>query len=321
MTVTVGCALFNYEAGGLRPENGYDFKPLQNAMAVSPRVPDLIQFCEGKHYARDGGKGLLLAAKALSDQFGVPYVGLLGYNERGPMPPVIFYNALKVLHLPPWHGHGSVNAFADQRNIGHFLVRGAQASGGGDLRIIVGVEHWEPLYSPIREFAARRWGRYGTQCTIPALLSGDLNCTPSGDHFAQRDWAYAAENDWFGATHKGHEVDGIWAPNTAPLDYLVGSWRDGDRHGGAGFTLLAEAAWRACREQPVEARPDLLGPDGRILPTVNTGVDAGGGLHIDIALANDPMLRYFDPASFQIHVPPVGVRNSDHRLLTWEMAF
>jgi hypothetical protein len=314
MTVSVGCALFNYESGGLR-QDGYDFKPLQAALADSPRVPALIKLCEGKHYADRGGQGLLLAAKALSEEFRVPYVGLLGHMERGPMPPAIFYDPNVLTLLPPWYGNGSQNDFHDQRNIAHFLVNGT------DIEFLAGVDHWEPLYGPVRELAARRWGRYGRKAKKRVIFSGDLNCTPSGPHFPQRDWKLAAEVDWTNATHKGRQKDGVWVADTAPMDYLIGEWVEVGRVGGAGFTLLAELAWQACADQPAERRPRLLTPDGRILPTVNTHVDAGGGLHIDAVLANDLMLDHFDPSTLEIHVPSPGVRHSDHRLITWELQF
>lgn len=92
------------------------------------------------------------------------------------------------------------------------------------------------------------------------------------------------------------------------MDYLIGRWCDGRRVGGAGLTLLAEQAWQAHAGQPAHLRPGLLAPDGRILATVNDNVDTGGGLHIDAVLANDLMLPYFDPDSFQIQVPAGGVR-------------
>src|SRR3982750_4474637 len=123
MTVSVGCILFNYESGGLK-DGYYDFEPLKAELAGSPRVPALVKLCEGKYWAERGGQGLLLAAKAISDQFGVPYIGLLGYRERGPMPPAIFYNPLVLTHVPPWHGNGSHHDFHDQRNLAHFRVNG-----------------------------------------------------------------------------------------------------------------------------------------------------------------------------------------------------
>ncbi len=152
--------------------------------------------------------------------------------------------------------------------------------------------------------------------------SAHTNCTPSGPHFAARDWALAAARDWTNASHKGREVDGGWEPDTEAMDHLIGRWVDGHgRVGGAGFHSLAELAWQACRDTPAARRPGLLDHDGRILATVNDHVDAGGGLHIDNALANDLMLPYFVPDSFQIHVPPAGVSYSDHRAVSWELRF
>jgi len=315
MTVSVGCALFNFESGGLQPDGTYDFHPLQAALAHSPRVPALITLCEGKYYAERGNTGLLLAANAIADEFNMPYTAILGHMERGPMPPAIFYNPLVLTQMPPWYGHGSTGDFHDQRNIAHFRVNGT------GVEFLAGIDHWEPLYGPSRELAARRWGRHGSKGKLPMILSGDFNCTPSGSHLPQRDWQLAAEKDWTNASHKGIEKDGLWIADTRAMDYLIGRWIDAGRVGGAGFTLLAELAWKQCAGQPVDSRPDLLSPDGRILATVNTHVDAGGGLHIDAALANKLMLTHFDPSTYQIHVPPSGRRYSDHRMVTWELQF
>jgi hypothetical protein len=145
----------------------------------------------------------------------------------------------------------------------------------------------------------------------------NTNYPPSGPHFAQRDWQFAAENDWAGASHKGREQDGVWVADTAAMDYLTGEWRDGRRVGGAGFTLLAEDAWQTHAGHPARLRPGLLSP-GRPHPGHRQRRRGRrGGLHIDAVLANNLMLRYFDTDSLQIHVPPPGVRRSDHRMLTW----
>src|SRR6266545_5203133 len=142
MRVSIGCVLFNYENGGLQPHGGYDFGPLQAALADSPHRPDLIFFCEAKHYGDHGGKGLLLAANAIADRFDQPYVGLLGYMERGPLPPAIFYNPTVLALLPAWYGPGSHHDYHDQRNIAHFAARGAarrrrsrSGRAGGHLRL------------------------------------------------------------------------------------------------------------------------------------------------------------------------------------------
>ncbi|SRR6266508_1933363 len=323
MPVTIGCVLINYQNGGLQPGGSFDFAPLIAALADSPHRPDLIFFCEAKHYADRGGTGLLLAAQAISDKFGLPYIGLLGYMERAPLPPALFYNPNVLTLLPPWYGHGSHYDYQDQRNVAHFAVRGAAAPGEPNVEFMAGVEHWEPLFGASRELAARRWGRYGRKANLPGIFAADTNCTPSGPHFPQRDWALAAELDWANASHKGREEDGEWFPDTAAMDHLIGRWVDGQgRVGGAGFGSLAELAWQAAIDEPTKQRPGLLSSDGRILPTVNDQVDAGGGLHIDNVIANDLMLPFFDPRTFQIHVPPPGTpRPSDHRVVSWELRF
>lgn len=220
MPVTIGCVLINYQNGGLQPGGGYDFAPLIAAFADSPRQPDLIFYCEAKHYADRGGTGLLLAAQAISDKFGVPYIGLLGYMERAPLPPAFFYNPNVLTLLPPWYGHGSHHDYQDQRNVAHFAVRGAAAPGEPDVEFMAGVEHWEPLFGASRELAARRWGRYGRKANLPGIFAADTNCTPSGPHFPQRDWALAAELDWTNASHKGREEDGKWGAPDASVGWF-----------------------------------------------------------------------------------------------------
>lgn len=337
-SVSVRCVLYNYEDGGFR-DGRYDFGPLQDALAETPDRPDLLFYCEGKHFAANGYKGLLLAAKALSDRFSQPYIPLLGHMERGPMPPVLFYNPTLLTHLPPWYGHGSntEHDFGDQRNIARFAVRGTGGPDRAETEFLAGVDHWEPLYGPARQLAARRWGRYGRDAKLPAVLAGDTNCSPSGPHWAQRNWDLAAELDWPNAVHKGRQDEyGTWHAATEPMDDLIGLWvpepgassRDaagvmpGRRVGGAGFTSLAELAWLASRAEPDLPRPGLLDPYGQILPTVHPGVDAGGGLHIDNAIVNELMLPYVDVDSYQIHTEAPGVpRRSDHCAVSWRLRF
>jgi hypothetical protein len=45
MTVSVGCAVFNYEGGGLQQDGRHDFTPLLAELAEGPRVPALIKMC------------------------------------------------------------------------------------------------------------------------------------------------------------------------------------------------------------------------------------------------------------------------------------
>jgi hypothetical protein len=54
-----------------------------------------------------------------------------------------------------------------------------------------------------------------------------------------------------------------------------------------------------------------------IVPTVNEGADAGGGLLIDWLLVNDMMKPHVLAETYQVHVPdPILPPPSDHRLVT-----
>jgi hypothetical protein len=70
---------------------------------------------------------------------------------------------------------------------------------------------------------------------------------------------------------------------------------------------MAEIAWRHDPSMVLE-------------PTVNTGVDAGGGLLIDWLLVNDAMRPYVEPGSYRVHVPH-EVAGSDHRAVTAAVNF
>ncbi len=315
---SIGCILFNYEHGGLQTDGHYEFEPLQRTLADCPRRGDLVFLCEAKSYGDKGKTGLLLAAKAISEVFDAPYVGLLGWLDRGPIPPAIFYNPQALTHLPPWYGAGSYDAYADQRNVAHFAVRAAN-----DTDFLAGVDHWEPLSGSGRLRSAQRWGRYGYKQPKPVIFAADCNATASGPHLPQRDWQQAATHDWVNCSHKGREVNGVWEPDTDAMDHLLGRWDTTQcrRIGGAGFTAIAELAWEAGMQVSGVPRLGLDAGNGIIVPTVNDQVDIGGGLHIDWALVNEPMLRHVVPSTYQVHLPGPDGPASDHRMVTWELAF
>lgn len=144
--------------------------------------------------------------------------------------------------------------------------------------------------------------RYGDH-ELPVIGGGDLNSTASGPHLPQRDWMAA---EYPARSHKGVEVNGVWGPDTAAVDHLIGRWDPATerRVDGCGFHAAAEVAW--------EEDPGKL-----ILPTVNEGIDAGGGLLIDWLLVNRRMLPYLIPESYRVHTPKAGFPlPSDHRLVT-----
>jgi hypothetical protein len=133
--------------------------------------------------------------------------------------------------------------------------------------------------------------------------TADTNSTASGDHLPQRDWL---EANYRARSHKATVDDGVWVPDTAAVDHLIGRWDKNEqrRVDGCGLHAVAELAWRA-------------NPGVALLSTVNDGVDAGGGLLIDWLLANDAMRRHVILDSYRVHVPRNGRPfPSNHRLVT-----
>jgi hypothetical protein len=300
----INCALFNYKEGGRRHDGSYDFRLLQHAFAQIEEVPSLVLFCEAKNYRDHAGEAKYAAAEALSDELGVPIVAELGSMARAPMPPAIFYDPTKLV-LRRWWQQDDPGAYDDQRNVATFAVREDRreiAESRREFRAVV--HHFEPLSGEARLEAARRLGRYGDKEPLPVIGGGDLNATASGPHLPQRVWPEAA---FSACSHKGiQQSDGSWQPDTRALDHLIGAWEEGtqQRRGGCGFRAVAEMAWQADPTRP-------------ILPTVNDGVDKGGGLLIDWLLANDVMAPHVDVDSYTVHVPERGYPYpSDHRLVT-----
>jgi endonuclease/exonuclease/phosphatase family metal-dependent hydrolase len=289
-------ALFNYQDGGYTA-GGYDFGPLQRAFAGIAEVPALILYCEGKYFRVNGDAGLYGCAEALADQLGAPYIPLAGAMRQGPMGPVIFYDPTLLVVRQWWDGRDE-NQFIDKRNMARFAVR------DNAQEFLAWVEHWDARSGDWRLIQAGLLDRYGYKERLPVIGGGDLNCTPSGDHWPQRDWDAA---DYRARSHKGAQMpDGTWVPDTRAVDHLIGRWdaEQGTRVDGCGFSTLAEVEWNSDRTQP-------------LIPTVNAGVDLGGGLHIDHILANGAMLEHYIPGSYRVHIPAEGEpAPSDHRLVT-----
>ncbi len=293
-------AVYNYEHGGLQPQGGYDLQPLQHAFAGMDEAPALILFCEAKRYRDNGNEGLHAAAEALSDELGVPYVGVLGSLRRGPIPPAMFYNPT-VLTLRNWSNPDDPGGFDDQRNLARFAVNDSGPVCATRTEFLAFVCHFDFRSGIVRHQEAELLDRYGKE-QLPVIGGGDMNATASGDHLPQRDWMAA---DYRSRSQKGIPTNGTWGPDTAAVDHLIGRW-DPDqqrRVDGCGFHAVAELAWQANPRMP-------------LLPTVNDGIDAGGGLLIDWLLVNDAMLPHLIPDSYRVHVPEGPPYPSDHRLVT-----
>ncbi|GIM94393.1 hypothetical protein [Paractinoplanes toevensis] len=298
-------ATFNYQSGGNRSGHGFDMKGLQEAFALLDRAPAVVLYCEAKGYRGQGQRGLFAAAEALSDVLRVPYIGLPGTLDRGPIPPAIFYRA-DLLTVRGWPCPSDPDVFDDQRNVARFAVTASSVMPDVRFEFLAWVAHFDPRSGQIRRQEAGLLDRYGTD-PLPVIGGGDLNSSASGDHLPQRDWHAA---DWHAKTHKGRWTDdgtpeGRWVPDTDAVDHLIGRWDPARqrRVGGSGYHAVAELAWREHPEQ-------------QLLPTVNPKPGEGGGLLIDYLLANEAMRPYVIPASYKVHLPEGDRWPSDHRLVT-----
>lgn len=298
----VEVALFNFRGGGRRPDRSYDFSALQDAFRAVETPPALILLCEARGYRDQAGAAKYAAAEALSDQLGVPYVAEIGSVPRGPLPPAIFYNP-DILVLRSWWQPDDPGVFDDQRNVARFAVRDSATISEPRTEFLTFVHHFEPLSGDARMLEARRLARYGHHQRLPVIGGGDLNATASGEYLPQRDWTAVPVSQ---RPHKGIlDPDGNWAADTRAVDYLIGVWdhETRQRRDGCGFQAIADMHWLATKEP--------------VAPTVNPGVDAGGGLLIDWLLVNDLMAPHVVAGSYRVHIPdPDRPPPSDHRLVT-----
>jgi hypothetical protein len=294
----IAVALFNFERGGMRADASYDFDKLRTAFASvdNDNPPALIMLCEAHNYHKDGETPLYEAARALSDQLVSLYVPKLGYCDRGPFPPAIFYDPTR-LDLMSWQGRSVYN---DQHNVARLKVREP------DTEFLAIVRHWDPHSRTQRLIEAGLVDRYAKD-ERPVIFGGDLNCTASGEHLPQPDWMAA---DYRARSHKAIEVtQDVWLPATDAIDHLIGRWDGQRRTGGCGFHAIAEMAWK-------------LGVEEAMLPTTNTGINAEGQLLIDYLLTNNAMAKHVDATTYRVHIPdPNEVPPSDHRLVTCTLRF
>ncbi|TCB91617.1 hypothetical protein E0H26_25355 [Micromonospora zingiberis] len=286
--LVIAVDLFNFQDGGRRADGSYDFDRLRRAFAGETPAA-LIVLCEAKHYGDDGQAGLFAAADVLSDELGVEYCAELGWCERGPYPPAVFYDP-QVLKLLRWHGR---SRYADKHNLAHFRVHDS------DREFLVLARHWSNHSGVRRRQEAGLIDHFGGH-ELPVLVAGDLNATASGPHLPQRDWTAAS---YRARSHKARRLpDGTWVSDTDPIDHLIGAWDEThwSRVDGCGFQAIAEMAWRA-------------GVPNALHPTVAEKVDAGGAQLIDWLLVNTAMARFVVAAEYRVHVPdPQLPAPSDH---------
>jgi hypothetical protein len=116
-------ALFNYENGGRSSSGEYDFTKLIAAFAGLDEAPDLIMLNEAKGYHTDGKTVLYRAAGDLADELRRPYVGEVGFGNRGYVSyPALIYDP-RVVRLDFWGDyHESVHP--DRKNYAKMHVYG-----------------------------------------------------------------------------------------------------------------------------------------------------------------------------------------------------
>ncbi|MBO4164301.1 hypothetical protein [Micromonospora antibiotica] len=301
----VSVALFNFENGGLR-DGQHDLHPLVDAFHDVTTPPALILLCEAKEWQTHGNQPLLHAAELLADRFATPYVGVLGHDPRGPMPPAILYDPT-LLSLRTWYDPDDRYAFDDKRNVARFALRTSSERHDSRTEFLAFIAHWDVHCGIRRRQQAALLDRYGAT-HLPAVGGGDLNATASGPHLPQRDWTVA---NYRARRQKGQRMpDGTWVADTEAVDHLIGHWdpHTRTRTDGCGFHSIAELAWQRDPATP-------------LLPTVNGGDDVGGGLLIDWLLVNRAMLAHVVPDTYRVHVPLGQPYPSDHRLVTADLCF
>lgn len=283
----------------------YDFSRLHRLFAsAADNPPHVIALNEGTEFHTHGRRALNHAAEVLSTTLGRRYVGLPGWLDVGPFGPALFYDACTLV-LDYW-GDSHETVPLDKRNAGRFHVSGKRGT-----TFAVRVDHW-PFWSGQARVDRARFISGDGRSSTPLMVVGDLNETASGPHLPQRDW-YAP-----GITHRHHKgklVDGTWQAHTDAVDLLIGAWRGGVD----GFREDSETGFFA-----VEEAAGVTGPhaEAALRATVNTGIDKGGPLLIDWALANAAWRGGVVPGSVRVEVPPGERRedfDSDHRRKTWSM--
>lgn len=312
-SATVRFGWLNFQSGGkTSTPDGYDFSRLRRLIAPlrEPRPGphattsvSVFAICEAKEWGQNNNRGLLSAGRVLSDALGRPYVGKLCAFDRGPIGPALFYDPTRV-EPEQWPDGNGYPTYIDQADVVSFRTVGT------GHRFVVIVRHWSPWSPEQRKDQARLLGRYGDGYPHPVYLLGDLNTTASGPRWPRRDWTKATyrERDAKAIRLPDGTPHGRWVDATDAVDHLIGWWnndpaQDG-RTDGCGFWAVPELAHAT--GTPLEEA---------FQPTVNRGIDAGGGQIIDHCLTNQPYL--YLPGSYRVHVPQRqhdGRWDSDHRL-------
>lgn len=301
-------ALLNIQNGWSR--TGFDFHqrfPLVLADVEDP--PALWLFNEAVGWDAKGGRGRYAAARTLTDLYGTPYVVETGWLGRSAHPPAIAYDPTR-LTLRSWMDESTCTT-PRSRNRAEFDDATQAFDPDGPPSLVVSLHHFDYAEGGTRLTQAQRVVHQVPQ-TVPYIGAGDLNGTASGPHLPDKDWEELVRTQPHKRFHKSWQPGGPgtpWVADTRALDALIGAWDHdrGVRYEPRTLFALAEDDW--------VQRGD---PDAVLLPTTNTGADAGGSLLIDYILRN----RHVElvEGTYRVHVPREGQQVSDHRLVTATIA-
>jgi hypothetical protein len=300
-TTKLPVALFNYESGGRVRPGTYDFSKLTEAFKDVEEAPAMILLNEAKEWHLWGHNALYRAVNALSERLGRRYTGVDGVGVRGPASMPAFIFDPQVVRLDSW-GDNHDTVHPDKQNLAHAHIWGRSAA---KFRVLI--RHGNPNSGDIREQEMREIS--GMRAGPPTLLGGDLNSPASGPHMPEMHWEQAT--DELRAKKAIRLPDGTYVADTRAVDFLLGEW-----DARLGGRPARELGWYALAEL---AHASGTPAEEAFRPTVNRGVDRGGGLLIDWMIVNEAWKDGLVPETYTVHVPPGDSPTSfpsDHRLVT-----
>lgn len=271
-------AMLSYPEGGYTPA-GYDIGPLAACIREAGR-PHLIVLPDARAWDLHGSRTLHEVLALLDRTTARPYVGLLGWEERGGSGPALIWDP-NILRLLQWSGADLPDLPLESRNQALLEVRKGHGAGS---RFQVIARKYSPLSRIRRLRQAEDDLVWAGPHMAPALLAGDLASTASGPHLPQVDWESRPVADRM--RQAVQDRHGVWRSDTRPLDLLIGRREQDERTGGAGWLAACELATTSYGD--------------RFPPFLNEH------LLVDWMLFNPRMAKWFDPTTYRAHRPPRG---------------
>jgi hypothetical protein len=250
---------------GLQTE--WDLDGLVEIVANGTRWPDLLIMLEAEQWNRQGGSLMHTAADKLRQASTLPYVPYLSSltHNRGPIAPCVFVNPLRIV-TREWHDGSGPDFYETAR--GRMLCRVAEHGDDPedrDLWFRLKSAHLDPWWATWKMIDVEGMRNEGNP-VMPSIVFLDANSTLSGPGWERTDLLDPRRDRWHCAPHIDFLVERLFGkvrPNTAPLDYLCGRWKQGRRRwwiagerlpgrrvGGAGMFSVADLRSDQTRTKP-----------------------------------------------------------------------